>query len=278
MIAALDSPPADNEGLRRSIYEGAVVRLAPTPASARLVADVLALIEEELGDGGPIREAQFRLSGAEFFERVGRLRKAIYTGPAFHEALRRVVASCGFAAARTAFDPIRLRVVAHRGFEDARAAPIYYAHRDTWYAHPQALITWWVPLHDLPESETFVFYPDRFRRPVGNNSEVFDYDDWTRRGWGLKIGWQDHDAGATATYPGVVGDPDPGPPVGFSCRAGEVLLFSGAHFHQTLKHTSGRTRFSLDFRTVDLDDHARGLGAPNVYSRCTGSALRDYLR
>src|SRR2546421_9567588 len=40
------------------------------------------------------------------------------------QAVRDLVAECGFDAARTAFDPIRLRVVMHRGHENPKAAPV----------------------------------------------------------------------------------------------------------------------------------------------------------
>src|SRR5262249_54764849 len=159
----------------------------------------------------------------------GRLRKTLYTEPPFHQALRDVVASVGFDPRRTAFDPIRLRVVTHRGFENPRAAPVYYAHRDTWYANPQAQITWWIPLHDVGEEETFVFYPDFFERPVSNNSCEFDYDRWMQNGWSLKIGWQSASAGSTALYPGLTGVNDPGRVLTFGCRAAEIVLFAGAH-------------------------------------------------
>jgi len=271
-------PPADNAEVRRALYAGTVFRLAPTPTSTRLVAEALALLEAELADVGPIREAQFRLSNDEFFRRMGRLRKKLYTEPRYHQAVRDLVTECGFDARRTAFDPIRLRVVMHRGHENPRAAPVYYAHRDTWYANPQAQITWWVPLHDLAEAETFLFYPDYFAAPVPNNSEEFDYDDWMRNGSDLKIGWQDPDAGTTANYPGFGGGARPERVVSFACRAAEVVLFAGAHFHQTRHNETGRTRFSLDVRTVHLDDRARGVGAPNVDNRSTGSAARDYVQ
>jgi ectoine hydroxylase-related dioxygenase (phytanoyl-CoA dioxygenase family) len=173
---------------------------------------------------------------------------------------------------------MRLRVVPHRGFENPRAAPIYYAHRDTWYAHSQAEITWWVPLHDVTQEETFVFYPDYFAVPVGNNSEEFDHDQWVAQGTSLKIGWQNREAGRTYLYPGQVGELNPGREWALSARAGEVVLFSGAHFHQTRQNTTGRTRFSLDFRTVHLDDHNAGIGAPNVDNRSRGSAVRDYVQ
>jgi hypothetical protein len=43
-------------------------------------------------------------------------------------------------------------------------------------------------------------------------------------------------------------------------------------------NTSGRTRFSIDFRTVNLDDAQARRGAPNLDSECTGTTMRDYLR
>jgi hypothetical protein len=271
-------PPARAAEFRQALYDGTIFHLPPTSTSRALAARAVELLEHELGTEGPIREAQFRMRDADFFERIGRLRKKLYTEAKHHEAVREMVSECGFDAARVAFDPIRLRVVTHRGFENPLAAPIYYAHRDTWYAHSQAEITWWVPLHDVSEEETFVFYPDYFRAPVSNNSECFDYDQWTKHGSSLRIGWQNPEHGAKHLYPGQVGTLDPGRVLSFSARAGEIVLFAGAHFHQTRYNTTGRTRFSIDFRTVDEDDHARGQGAPNVDNRSTGSALRDYVR
>lgn len=270
--------PSDPAALRAAIYAGAVFQLAPTEASLRLCAAVNHLLDERLGDGGPPRQAQFRLSAEDFFARVGQLRQIFFTTPPYHEALRAVLAGCGFDPADNAFDPLRLRVIPHRGFEEPRAAPVYYAHRDTWYAHPQGLITWWIPLHDVAEEETFFFYPAWFQQAVPNSSETFDYNDWVRDGWELKIGWQRRDAGLVAHYPGPTAEVPRGPTVPLRARAGEVVLFSGAHFHQTRPNTTGQTRFSLDFRTVHLPDHERGRGAPNVDARARGSALRDYVR
>jgi hypothetical protein len=48
--------------------------------------------------------------------------------------------------------------------------------------------------------------------------------------------------------------------------------------HGSLANTSGRTRFSIDFRVVNVDDLVAGLGAPNVDAKCTGTALRDFMR
>lgn len=270
-----EAPPT-GMALRKALYEGRVFKLAPTSISMQLVADVQAILSSELG--AEPRTAAARLGDEEHFARIGRVRKELFLGTNFHMAVLELLTDLGQIRADVAFDPMRLRCVLDGGHENARAKAVYYPHRDTWYGHPKSLITVWVPLDDLSPEETFVFYPERFRTPVPNDSEIFDYDEWVAKGWGLKIGWQSRNAGLEARYPGVIGDPDPGPPVGFSCRRGEILLFSGAHFHRTLPQRFGRTRFSLDFRFVDLNDDAAGLGAPNVDCRARGSALRDYVR
>lgn len=268
--------PASSAALRQALYDGDLFRLPATSASRRLVADAVACLKAELGD--QMREAQFGFSEEEYFQRIGRLRKHLYTDANFHSHVRALLTEQGFDSTRCAFDPMRLRVVTHKGYENPRAAPIYYAHRDTWYAHSQAEITWWIPLHDVTVEETFVFYPDWFSQPVPNNSEQFDYDAWTRNGPSLRIGWQDRNHGATHLYPGLTGAFELGREVSFAASAGEIVIFAGSHFHQTRKNGTGRTRFSLDFRTVDLDDHAAEIGAPNVDNRSTGSALVDYLQ
>jgi hypothetical protein len=43
-------------------------------------------------------------------------------------------------------------------------------------------------------------------------------------------------------------------------------------------NTTDKTRFSIDFRTVNLDDLLKGDAAPNVDSACTGTTLGDFLR
>jgi hypothetical protein len=265
----------DNAALRRSLYGGAVARLPATPASHAIADATLELLRDELGPGD-VRATPSHLDPEDLFARVGRIRKRLFLEARFHALVRDVLRASGFDPAKTAFDPLRLRVVAHAGHENPRAAPVYYPHRDTWYAHPQGILTWWIPLHDLGEDETFVFYPDWFDRAVPNDSEVFDYDAWIARGFSLKIGWQDIEAGRTARYPSVRGDFAPGRSVGFACARGENLVFSGAHFHRTLPQETGRCRYSLDFRILHLEDHELGLGAPNVDNRSRGSALRDY--
>jgi hypothetical protein len=59
---------------------------------------------------------------------------------------------------------------------------------------------------------------------------------------------------------------------------GGLLLFSAAQMHSTVPNDTGRTRFSIDFRTVHRADAESFRGAANVDSSCTGTTMNDYLR
>jgi hypothetical protein len=57
-----------------------------------------------------------------------------------------------------------------------------------------------------------------------------------------------------------------------------MIVFSGAQMHSSVPNTSGRTRYSIDFRTVAIDDVSNERGAPVCDERCSGTTMRDYLR
>jgi hypothetical protein len=54
-------------------------------------------------------------------------------------------------------------------------------------------------------------------------------------------------------------------------------FFSGAQLHSSVPNASVKTRFSVDLRTVDIED-AAGVGAPKIDSECTGTTVGDFLR
>ena len=91
-----------------------------------------------------------------------------------------------------------------------------------------------------------------FARQVPNSSDDFDYyENNARRLNTAKSVGQEKQArpGAVNHAPGVDLIPLPAP--------GEVLLFSGAQLHTSIPNTSGLSRYSVDFRTVDVHDLRR---------------------
>jgi hypothetical protein len=175
--------------------------------------------------------------------------------------------------ADSAFDVLRLRCSVHNGHLNPAAAQSYAAHRDTWFANPQAQINFWLPLTDVTPQQGFRFYRRYFDRAINNNSNTFNYDDFARN-----VGFQAPTRSPASAHPTnqsiIHGDKGHS----FSCNAGDLLIFSAAHLHQPEANATERTRFSVDFRVIDSQDRANGLGAPNVDNASQGDASIDYLR
>ncbi len=61
-------------------------------------------------------------------------------------------------------------------------------------------------------------------------------------------------------------------------EVGSLIIFSAAQLHSTVPNTSGQTRYSIDFRTVNLYELRERAGAHNIDSESTGATIHDYLR
>jgi len=268
--------PATSAELRQRLYQGELFLFEASSETRRLVDAALDSIDNAFEMADP-RTASEDLGPDAFFEVAGRLRRQIYTEPVFHGLVAQVVESMGFAPHETGFDPARLRMVLPHGHENPAAAAMYYGHRDTWYANPQAMVTWWIPLVDVDESNSFSFFPDHFDAPVANDSEIFNFQEWVAEDDKKLIGWQDNKTGLTARYPQLLEEPT-GTKLPVVCNRGDLLLFAGQHLHRTHKQTTALTRYSLDFRTVDLPDHQAGRQAANVDNRSTGSWNKKFGR
>jgi hypothetical protein len=66
--------------------------------------------------------------------------------------------------------------------------------------------------------------------------------------------------------------------VRFVVPPGGIIVFSGAQLHSTVPNTTNVVRWSIDFRTINIDDVVNKRGAPNTDSASTGTSLRDFLR
>ncbi len=252
---------------RRAIYDGNIFRLAATLATRKLVTDVRLMLERDFG--APLERLHERYGFADTRGKLTDLRTILTTEARFLNALSDITKMAG-APAKFAYDPLRLRCVLPGNHLNKGAEIAYAAHRDTWYGNPQCQINFWIPLQDVTEDNSFMFYPQLFDAAVPNNSAVFSYADWSE-----KRGWQGNKAEVPVTFPSPTIDVNGGQ--AFGARAGEIIAFSAAQLHQTVKNVSPVTRFSLDFRAVHLDDHAAGIGAPNADNASKAEAFRDYL-
>jgi hypothetical protein len=150
----------------------------------------------------------------------------------------------------------------------------FHPHRDTWYSAPHCQLNWWMPIYPLHPENSMGFYPRYFAETIVNNSEIYNYYEWNAKNRATAA---QHVRGDTREQPKAQQEID-GVTVRLLPPPGGIILFSGAQLHETVPNRSGIARYSIDFRTVHLDDAEARRGALNVDSHCTGTTMRDYLR
>jgi hypothetical protein len=252
------------------LYAGAVFKCAATDKTQALTARIRGLLAEAFG--ADLQTVHERFVFADMKQPLADIRAMLERDAIYTDACRDILAGLGLPHMRR--DALRLRCVMHGGHESKAAERAYAAHRDTWFGNPEAQINIWIPLLDVTADQTFTFYPSYFDAPIKNSSGVFNYDNWMQT-----VGWQGArtvQQAAEIDYPQVLEEIVDEKAFGFSAKAGEMIIFAAAHLHQTVPNSSGRTRFSIDFRAVHMADHQAGKGAPNVDNASRPDALRDY--
>ncbi|ETK34329.1 hypothetical protein [Microbispora sp. ATCC PTA-5024] len=274
MTALFSNSGADDDARRRTIYEGGIFVYSATPASVELIGFARALIEEAFQGLDP-ETAQFELPVEDYVALLADLKPRFIHHPECARLLPLVLAEAGCALDRTYFDVPRLRTSTSDEYLTSGISYAYHAHRDCWYSAPFNQVNWWMPIYPVSADNVMAFHTQYFARPVANGSERYDYADWTAVGRPTAAA---HVHSDTREQPRPEEAIELEPQVRVVPEPGGFLMFSGAHLHSTVPNTSGRTRFSIDFRTVNIDDVRARLGAPNVDARCAGTTLRDFRR
>jgi len=259
---------------RRLLFDGALLFSSATPATTALTQHAQELVQEAFGDIDPLH-AQEQLEVECFIELVGPLKTRFTNGDTTKQLVRDYMVSLGMNLKDTYFDVPRLRIVPHSGYLTAGVSYAYKAHRDQWYGGPWQQLNYWMPVWPVTTENAMVMYPLRWDRPCENSSGDFDYDEWTNvhRPAATKQVTTD-----TRKHPLPLEELPTSEELRFAAESGDVLIFAGAQLHATAPNLSDSTRFSIDFRTVSLDDLEQGRGAPNIDSAAKGTTLIDYLR
>ena len=263
-------PTLSAQGLRAQLYAGDLVLLTQLRAVTKMVAHTRAHLEALFAPHDP-ELAHEQYSPAELATMLGTWKPKFIHDERSTQIVRDIVRQIGFAPTKTHYDVPKPRTSFPVGHLTTGIAFAFPWHRDVWYSAPAQQINWWLPIYPVRADNAMRFDTACFDRPVPNDSAKFDY---YRHNVGRKtIATQvtvevqaRPSAPAHPTQAEVIVLPPPG----------SILLFSGAHLHATVPNTSGLSRYSVDFRTVDVDDLVAGVGAALVDVACTGTAIRDF--
>jgi hypothetical protein len=269
----VDSPLSDDER-RTRLYAGDLFVHSPTKSSTELCALARGMSEEAFAPYDP-RVAQNSMPAEEYADILADLKPRFIHHPRAKELIRGMFAELGCDVEKMYFDVPRLRTMAHGDYMKAGLALQFHPHRDTWFSAPYAQLNWWLPVYPVDTENCMAFHLRYFDQPVRNSSSMYDYDEWNRTGRQQAAQQIKHE---TRKQPEAEEELELIPDVRVITPVGGALVFSGAQMHSTVPNTTGRTRFSIDFRTVNLDDLVEGKAAPNVDSECTGTTLGDFAR
>jgi hypothetical protein len=232
------------------------------------------MIEEVFAPLDP-REAQFSLPVEQFAAILAELKPRLTNHPKSKELIRDILNEFGCDLDKTYFDVPKMRSMAHGDYLRSGIAYALHPHRDTWYASPLCQQNRWLPIYGIDSQNCMAFFPRYWSRGVRNSSSSFNHYEWNLVGRRVAAQQIKED---TRKQPRAEEPMELEPQLRIVCKAGGTLLFSGAQMHATVPNTSGCTRFSIDFRSMDLDDVVAKRGAPHVASAPKGTTLWELYR
>ena len=268
-----DSAMSDDER-RRSLYDGQLFVYSATPSSRALVSFAKELVDAAFGGLEP-ELAQHHMPVEQYAAILTELKPRFIHHARSKECLQGILRELGCDMSKTYFDVPRMRTSTSENYLTSGIAYAFHPHRDTWYSAPMCQINWWLPIFPILPSNAMAFHPGYWARPVRNGSRTYNYAEWNRTS---RQEAGKHIKTDTRQQPKPEESMELDPQVRLLPPPGGIILFSGAQMHSSVPNDSGRTRFSIDFRTVHWDDVANRRGAPNLDSECTGTSMRDYLR
>jgi len=264
------NPILSNLELQDLIFQGKIVQFTNCKHSKQLALYTKNFLVKKLKERN-IREFEHNVSKENFHQILSKLKPFFSNSKQTKKGLVDVLKEIGFNLNTNIFDLVRLRSITSYAHTIPDAKPAFAVHRDTWYANSESQINWWIPIFDVTQEDTFAFYPDYFSKPVKNNSNEFDYDRWNSFG-----GYQSSTPNESRVFPELQEKLDLSNTLKIPCNAGDLLLFSASHLHGTTPNRTNQTRFSVDFRTVDLENLGKAT-APNVDNLSKGSMIRDMI-
>jgi hypothetical protein len=259
---------------RQKLFDGQLIVYSPTPSSLAFINFARNMLREYFGGLDP-ETAQFHMDVEKYAALLAELKPKFIHHPQSKELIQAMLRELGCDLQKTYFDVPRMRSSTSDNYLTTGIAYAFHPHRDCWYSAPFCQINWWMPIFPMTEDNGMAFHPRYWSAPVKNGSRDYNYSEWNRTSRQIASQFIKADA---RKQPKPEEPLELDPQIRLVQPPGSVLLFSAAQMHSSVPNTSGKTRFSIDFRTVQIDDVAQRRGAANVDSDCTGTCMGDYLR
>ncbi len=259
---------------RERLYDGALFVYRPTKTSMEFCEFAAHLIRQAFGDLDP-ETAQYALPVERYVEILQELKPKFIHHPQSKEFLRKILSERGCDPEDIYFDVPRMRSSTSDGYLTSGIAYAWHPHRDTWYSAPPTQINWWTPIFPMLAENGMMTFLEKFHQAVPNDSAKYDYVEWNKK---HRFATSENIKSDSRPLPGSTVPIDKKNALTVVTEVGAFLMFSGHQLHASVENHSGKTRFSIDFRTVSLSDTTSKSGAPIEDVACTNSSIRDFIR
>ena len=259
---------------RSELYRGAIFVHSPGSSALKLCRLAQGMIEEAFRPLDPLKVHE-SLSAEKCAEVLAVLKPKFIHYPLSKQYIQEMLSETGCDLQRTYFDVPRMRTAFPGDYLKSGIAYAFHPHRDTWYSAPFCQINWWMPIYELNNENCMALHPHYFGRPIKNGSHDYNYHKWNLES---RQNAAQHVKTDTRVQPRPEEPVELDPQIRLVCDVGGAYQFSAANLHSTVPNTSNVVRYSIDFRTVHLDDVMGKVGAVNVDSACSGTTMGDYLR
>lgn len=273
MNVFVDAKVTDDQR-RSALYGGSIFIHSPSKSALALCHLAQELIEKAFSPIDPLRVHE-EISAEKSAEILAELKPKFIHHPEAKECIRDMLTEAGCDMEKTYFDVPRMRTAFPGDYLKSGIAYAFHPHRDTWYSAPMCQINWWMPIYELNSENCMALHPYYFSHAIKNGSHQYDYQRWNQES---RFNAAKHVKIDTRVQPHAEEPVELEPQIRFVCPVGGAFQFSAAHLHSTVPNTSSVIRYSIDFRTVHLDDVIGKVGARNVDSQSTGTTMGDYLR
>jgi hypothetical protein len=264
----------NDDARRENLYRGSIFIQSPSSFALKLCQLAKDLVEEAFSPLDPLTIHE-HMPVERCVEVLSELKPRFIHHPKSKEYIQGLLAERGCDLEKTYFDVPRLRTAFPGDYLKSGIAYAFHPHRDIWYSAPVCQLNWWMPVYPLNSENCMAFHPKYWYTPLKNGSSQYNYTRWNEES---RKNAAQHIKTDTRVQPRPEEPVELDPQVRVVCEVGGAFLFSAAHLHSTVPNSSPHIRYSIDFRTVHLDDVLNRRGAHNIDSACTGTTMRDYLR
>lgn len=240
------------KALSEAIFSGRILYFERLNPMAEAVREVQELLHAVFEPHAP-ESAHELLQTDEYQTRFDKAQQEFRASSRIKRHIYEAIGAAGAHLPDTFCDRLRLRASPPQHHNSDRAffrssTPV---HRDSWGSAILSQINWWFPVFPLDRDRTLVIYPAHWSTRVANNAEGWD---WKRAGKDNR----------TPRLPTAQGPVDDSGEIRITVPPGTLAAFSAAHLHAGVLNTTRLTRFSVETRTINLDDLLTKRGAPKV--------------